>query len=210
MALHLVGSLRQPQDVRQKQADLLLDHVRVVAHPDVLDHRLHGLDVPTEFFAAAKDTPTPLLHGATPREAYIAYSDRLHALYGPTVLSDIMIQRLKQLTASTHLVLMDGGLAVEVLPVLENIGLKQSAVVRLHRPGKDFRGDIRGYIDHPGGNNVDLRNAGSIEDLDRLVVRGFEVYPHLKARINNLSLVGFKTRGLQVQQRECFPSSLRA
>lgn len=162
-------------------------------------HKLHGLDVPTDFFENTKDVPLEVFHGATPREAYIAYSERLHKLHGPTVLTDILLNRLSNLAPTQKLALVDAGIPEEVRPILAADTVTNSCVIRIHRPGKTFAGDIRSYLDHPEGRNVDLYNNGSTENLRSALRQGFKDNRFLRESLNGAGLTVLRPQALQTR-----------
>lgn len=93
-----------------------------------------------------KDAPHDLLHGRTPREVAIRYSEGFcKPLYGNDYFGRCAVDRLKGLALDYPLMIFtDSGFAQEADSVVKHLG--KPNVMRLHltRPGCTFQGDSRG------------------------------------------------------------------
>lgn len=126
-------------------------------------HRAFGLQVPTDHFESRKDQPCDEFFGRTPREVYIAYSERfLKPLYGPGIFGRMLVETLKGMEASgVRLVAVtDSGFREEAEEVLRVF--PEALLIRLHRDGTSFMGDSRSYI-QLGIEAIDMQNA-AVED----------------------------------------------
>lgn len=121
-------------------------------------HRAFGLTVPTNHFERRKDVPAAEFLMETPRNVYIAFSERfMKPLYGPGVFGRMLVTTLRSMAeAGCGLAaITDSGFreeADEVLKVFPN-----ALLIRLHREGCDFRKDSRSHIQLPI-ESVDMRN----------------------------------------------------
>lgn len=110
------------------------------------------------------------------RQAQIDLSERfLKPLYGPDVFGRIAAWHLEALLAGRApplVTVSDSGFAAEIEPLLSMIPPQRTVLFRLNRPGCDFKGDSRSYLDltHLGVHQIDLMNCHSIDDLERNAV----------------------------------------
>ena len=120
---------------------------------------IKGEPLPHDYFEAAKDEPQECFLGLTPREAYIAVSERLFKpLYGQQVFGRLLAQQLEGDLA----IITDSGFAPEAEPIVEKFGAENCLLARIHRAGYDFSSDSRSYIDlsHLGVPCLDIQNDG--------------------------------------------------
>ncbi len=97
-----------------------------------------------------KDKPHPRLFGHTLREAQIYLSEKhMKPLYGKHVFGELLENDIKSLVQEGEdiFLISDSGFETEASRLINTFGASQVSLVRLHREGKDFRNDSRGYID---------------------------------------------------------------
>lgn len=121
-----------------------------------------------------KEVPCSECFGMSPREAMIWFSEEvMKPKFGPQVFGDLAVKQMRAeaLTASFYdsfcvYIFSDSGFEAEVARVVEYVGKENALLVNLHRPGCDFKGDSRGYLDGKrlGVANMTVANDGTIED----------------------------------------------
>ncbi len=157
--------------------------VYVTKMAKALKERTHGLynlfvsgswePLRHDFFEDCKDKPSDFFMGITPREAYIAVSERLmKPLHGARVWGDLLVEDIALHGNDSDLVVVtDSGFADEALPVIERYGACNVSLVRLSRPGTSFQGDSRSYINLPVYTHM-IDNDGTMTQLaEKLVDR---------------------------------------
>lgn len=135
-------------------------------------HALFGLtNVSPAAFESVKDEARPEFFGMTPREAYITVSERMvKPVFGHQHFGRVLVERIKQLRHARVAVVTDSGFAAEAMPLIEAFGADRVLLLHLHRPGYDFEGDSRGYIDLPGVRTIEVQNTGTETNFGMLVV----------------------------------------
>lgn len=123
-----------------------------------------------------KDVPHPRLHGRTPRQVAIAYSERFCKplfgidYFGREALSEIT--RMAKNGANTF-VFTDSGFRVEAEPLLEAFGPQSIRLVHISRKGTSFEGDSRSHWSHPNIGEILFENAGdTISSLHADLISG--------------------------------------
>lgn len=125
-------------------------------------HQAFGLNVPTMHFDKMKDVPRPEFFGETPRNIYIAFSERfMKPLFGQGVFGRMLVKTLMGMAeAGIKLAaITDSGFteeADEILKVFPN-----TLLLRLHRKGCTFQGDSRSHI-QLGIESVDMHNDDAL------------------------------------------------
>ena len=139
------------------------------------------------YFEELKNERLPQFFGFTPRECYIALSEKFaKPNYGSGFFGRLMIKGMEALNCfgspNTFVAISDSGFEPELRPVLEHSGQDDHfLLVRMHRDGKDFTGDSRGYVQLRREDElplegkepeylsrlkeVDLINNGTLEEL---------------------------------------------
>ena len=110
-------------------------------HLKIATHAAYGLyDTPFNYFESVKDQPLDVFFGLTPRQAYIAHSEKyMKVLHGNLVFGDLWLTGAKGITpTSNFLTVPDSGFAPEALPGIEHFGAKNCTLIRMHRPGHDY------------------------------------------------------------------------
>ena len=119
-----------------------------------------------DLFEDAKESPMPMFMDLTPREAYIAVSERLFKpLFGEEVFGMILADNMKRQPGVPLWVVTDSGFAPEAQPIIRTFGADNCTLVRMHRDGCDFAADSRSYIELPDVHTIDLHNNGALKDL---------------------------------------------
>jgi hypothetical protein len=161
---------------QQASMDLVW-HIKFAHSLKVMTHRLYNVPNPEDVtqFELIKDTPNyQYFYGLSPREAYIQVSE---TYIKPTHGNDFFGVRLVELMKDIKLkslvrcfVSSDGGLLEELYPVIEHCGSENILVIKIVRPGYDFKGDSRSYynkdlLELEGIKLVVLQNRGTLEDF---------------------------------------------
>jgi hypothetical protein len=138
----------------------------------VMTHNLYGIECETEQFDPIKDDPNDAFYGATPRQAYIAVSERLmKPLHGSDFFGERLADDVEDFYFDKDLVVVtDSGFKEEAEVLVRRFGRDAVYLVRLSRPGTDFSGDSRSYVDLdlPDGHVMVIRNEGPIEEMPYL------------------------------------------
>jgi hypothetical protein len=110
-----------------------------------------------------KDTPNPVLNGYSVREALIALAEtHVKPIYGKDIYGRWLLHRVTGMNPIPHFVVVDDcGFQEEVDGLVGN-NTRNRILVRVERPGYDFRGDSRGYLNDP---NASIINSDTIENL---------------------------------------------
>jgi hypothetical protein len=129
---------------------------------------------PDDFYALydnreKKELPTCKLNGLSPREAMIFVSEMVvKPNYGAEYFGMIAAEYL-QLGLN---VFSDGGFPEELTPVLDECN-GAMLIVQLHRPGYDYEGDSRSYIDEFYG--VPIIKLHNDQGLDILMLKIYNI-----------------------------------
>lgn len=100
-------------------------------------------------FELTKDEPTDFFFGASPREFYIDIAEYVKRRYTQEFFGYVFLRRFRwkgyEHTGNIY-VISDCGFKEELLPLKQFFGEENMALIRIHREGKGFEGDSRGYI----------------------------------------------------------------
>lgn len=122
---------------------LLLDGVGRIVKEQT--HLAYGLDVPFDFFEDRKDESCEEFGGATPRQAYIYYSERVaKPRYGEGYFGTLLGEQLLRSPFDCY-VITDSGFAAEARALGNVLAPDRIVVAEIHRPGCDFRNDARSH-----------------------------------------------------------------
>jgi hypothetical protein len=154
--------------------------VHVAKFAKVLKERTHALyglfgadskPLPHDAFESVKDCEHDEFLGATPRQAYIAVSEKLmKPLHGDAVFGLMLLQELESNAADADLIVVtDSGFAAEAVPLVESFGAENTVLMRIHRTGCDFNGDSRSLIALDGVRTVDVHNCTTLEMFEAAV-----------------------------------------
>lgn len=92
-----------------------------------------------------KDTATDALGGMTYRQLQIDFFKFMQERFGEAILGKIALRSMDNLIFTTC-VISDTGRHQEVIPLINKFGKNSIGLIELTRPGCDFDGDIRNYI----------------------------------------------------------------
>lgn len=124
-----------------------------------------------DMLTANKDLVHPKLHGRTPREVAIAYSEKFcKPLFGQGFFGKQAAEALSGVGKGGIAFFTDSGFASEAEVLVDALGQGNVLQVRIARPGCDFRIDSRSYWSSPRIGHIDFENAGhSLVDLRKSV-----------------------------------------
>lgn len=89
-----------------------------------------------------KDVPLEMFHGATYRRAQIDLFLMLKDTYGPEILGELAVRRMKDMAAG-HVIISDAGRDDEIIPLMDKYGSKAIYFLFVSRPGCMFTNDVR-------------------------------------------------------------------
>jgi hypothetical protein len=116
-----------------------------------------------------KEQPTDMLCGHSPRSAMIWLSEEvMKPTYGINIFGHLAVNQLRDMAADV--IFSDCGFTHELEPLEEHLGSRNMLIVRLHRPGKTFAGDSRGYIVATAIPTIDIHNDSHLDRLEELLV----------------------------------------
>lgn len=129
-----------------------------------------GTVCPHDFFENCKDQPHPEFHGATPRQVYIAMSERMmKPLHGPGIFGKMLLEKHLWMcgTNGAILVVTDSGFREEAEVLVERFGAANTTIVQLEREGCTFENDSRDYVylAHLRVEVARIANNGTIDQL---------------------------------------------
>lgn len=134
-------------------------------------HAAYGLHVGTNYFEMVKDEPQDCFFGLTPRQAYIAHSEKyMKPMHGKNVYGKIFVNRLREMWEVPLIVTPDSGFVDEATPVIAELGPDHILLIRLHREGCNFERDSRGYLDLPSVRTINIENRDDKATFQTIVV----------------------------------------
>ncbi|MEK7862876.1 MAG: hypothetical protein AAB295_06380 [Chloroflexota bacterium] len=168
-----------------KIAERLLSSVRICKFAKVLKERTHALyglgRTPHDWYEGTKDEPHSEFLGLTPRQAYIAVAETyLKVQHGQRVFGEMLKRELieaDQLDPFNLLhVVTDSGFRHEAEVLVEHFGADRCALLRVKRPGYDFKKDSRGYIDLSdlGVRCISFHDCSDLKQLEQIAVLAFK------------------------------------
>ena len=144
-------------------------------------HKLLGLEGTLEELEPLKELPIKFLvkEGYAPaidtgaisnenremtlRQFYIHVSENMmKPTFGTDVFGRSAVENLRQCHPMIATV-SDAGFVGEALPIIEYFGQDRVCLIKIHRAGKSFAGDSRGYIDLPVKYSMDIHNDGDLD-----------------------------------------------
>lgn len=174
-----------------KIAGLYLPDVQVAKFAKALKERTHALyglywpheggdqgPLPHDSFDAVKDQPRDEFMGLTPRQAYIAVSETyMKVQHGQRIWGEILKRELLDQCGPPGqlFVITDSGFRPEAEVIVEAFGADRCALLRVSRPGHDFKNDSRGYVDLSdlGVRCISLPDCSDLSQLERAAVTAF-------------------------------------
>lgn len=144
-------------------------------------HRLYGIQPGghpwhgAEQFENSKDIPNDKFFGLTPRQAYIAVSEKLmKPMHGKDIFGKLLANSMAANAGIEDLsIITDSGFVEEAQVLIDRFGVDNVVLVQLHREGFDFSNDSRSYIKLPVRTiEADLGpNLSKLEEIADLCFR---------------------------------------
>lgn len=166
--IFLNGPPRCGKDTLAGHIARTLPGFKVVKFAAILKERTHALygrpDLPHDYFEEIKDTANALFLGLTPRDAYIAVSEKLlKPIHGKSVFGKLLLTQMKlEPETPRAFIISDSGFSQEAFPIFSHFGERQCVLIRIHAEerGCTFEKDSRSYIQLPF-TSFDLNNNGT-------------------------------------------------
>lgn len=141
-----------------------------------MTHRAYGLgELRHDFYDDVKDVASKDFRGVTPRQAYIAMSEKfVKPLHGSDYFGRVLAEAMRKYDEAKgdySVVVTDTGFGDEAMKVVET--RQKSWLVRIVRPGYNFKNDSRDYINPClfTANNVKQFTLVNDSDIDTLESR---------------------------------------
>ncbi len=150
------------------QVNKFAAQLKVRTHALYLKFDRHGLAFLHDHYEDCKDMPHPDFEGATPREAYIAFSEQyVKPLHGEAQFGRWLLDQIQDTPYETHII-TDSGFVPEAKVLIEAFDAENITLVRIHREGCGFSSDSRSYLELPV-KTIDIVNAGDASFSDLLL-----------------------------------------
>jgi hypothetical protein len=127
-----------------------------------------------------KDSPIPLLGNKSYRNWQQDFSEKfMKPLYGVPIFSKLFLLRLEQYIdmyppsdyVEPVIVVSDCGFQIEMDTIAQEFPTEDVLLLRLHRPGFDFTGDTREFVEPRGLTRlVEIKNDGTIPAFESMVL----------------------------------------
>lgn len=118
-------------------------------------------DAQIAYLEAKKTEPDELLFHNSYVDVQISMSEYwAKDKFGMRVFGKLALREIQK-SPSKIFVCSDSGFDYEAAPLLPYFGISNVLLVRLHREGKTFAGDSRGYIELPGVRTLEMSNDSS-------------------------------------------------
>lgn len=146
-------------------------HLKIMVHTIYLGREGAALD--PNHFDAIKDEPQAILDGASWRQSYIYYSEKvIKSLHGTRWFGQQLLN-VAHRSGSSTIIVPDSGFVPEAEVIIEEVGADKVTLAHFHRPGRTYAGDSRTYIDlTPHGIlGINLRNDGTLEEWNEKCLR---------------------------------------
>ena len=113
-----------------------------------------------------KEVPTDRLFGRSPRQHLIYVAEEvIKPHFGSSYFGNIIASRL----CEGLNVVSDIGFMEEAIPILEEVGYDNTILIRIHREGRDFSSESRGWLKNICNKEYDIDNNGTLEELFKKV-----------------------------------------
>lgn len=164
-------------------------HIKLAEPLKDATHKLHGIVLGPDYFEGdAKNKPTHMFSGMSPRQAYISMSeDYAKPKFGNDFFGRTAVRRMNAMTAFNCFVFSDCGFVDEIMPIIDMVGVKRLLIIEItaSRNGEvlTFAGDSRDYIAAP--LRMRLREERGQGQADKLNVMSLpndfdpEIFPML-------------------------------
>jgi hypothetical protein len=118
-------------------------------------------DAQVAYLESKKTEPDELLFQNSYVDVQISMSEYwAKDKFGMRVFGKLALREIQK-SPSKIFVCSDSGFDYEAAPLLPYFGISNVLLVRLHREGKTFAGDSRGYIELPGVRTLEMSNDSS-------------------------------------------------
>jgi hypothetical protein len=118
-------------------------------------------DAQVAYLESKKTEPDELLFQNSYVDVQISMSEYwAKDKFGMRVFGKLAFREIQK-SPSKIFVCSDSGFDYEAAPLLPYFGISNVLLVRLHREGKTFAGDSRGYIELPGVRTLEMSNDSS-------------------------------------------------
>jgi hypothetical protein len=127
-------------------------HMKFASPLKAAAHALYGIPMSCEYYEKEfgnewKDEPQVEFYGQTPRSEYIALSEEYaKKRHGQEVFGKVAARRIALEKQANVFLFSDSGFALEAIPIIKLVGVKNVHIIELTRSGCDFSSDSRGYI----------------------------------------------------------------
>ena len=187
--MYIVGFNGPPRSGKDTLAEMLANHmdkhgVTTMIVPESLSLPLREIAYAMTGWQGARDGFTyeafktevfPQLGNRTGRQLMIDVSERfLKAVYGQTIMADLLIARNSRIGPAVLLV-RDCGFQCEVDPLESWVGVNNLYMVQMFREGCDFSDDSREYVYTRGK----MHQVYNDSDLDHLQTEAGRIYGRL-------------------------------
>lgn len=157
--------------------------MKISEHLKKATHALHNVFQPWNYYdrpenAHLKDVPCQEFYGDSPRDAYIAMADFAMGRYGDDFFGWPARRSMRQAQGSMLFLFSDCGFLPELVPVITLATPARTLLIELHREGKDFSKDSRGYISEefrkqfPQARVQRINNPADDKELFRVYCQG--------------------------------------
>lgn len=120
-------------------------------------------------YQTAKDTPTKLLRGHSPRSAMIWLSEAvMKPRFGDDVFGHLAVNQINNTPANTVIV-SDCGFNAEMRALKDAFGASNLLLIHILRPGSNFTGDSREWIIDDNVETLAINNSNTLETLESRV-----------------------------------------
>ncbi len=152
-------------------------------------HALFGLSgMGAAAFEGRKEIGIPEFAGYSPREVYIAMSEKLaKPLWGKDFFGKIFVKQIKFYRKMLRevckddqreivVICSDCGFLEEISPAIEAFGVPNCLLIRIERNGCDFKSDSRAYVHgrDAGIEDFVVQNNGTYYALSKQLVNGLK------------------------------------
>ena len=116
-------------------------------------------------------------HGEmTLRQFYIHMSENvIKPMFGEDYFGRLAVENLRQ-CHHTIATVSDSGFADEAAPVIDYFGKDRICLVKLFRPGTNFGGDSRSYVNLDVGTVLEIQNDQNVEEFSNRLWRKLKKY----------------------------------
>lgn len=125
-------------------------------------HVLLGNEYGEDEFEDEKDTPSPYFFNVSPRKFYIELAEHVKKVFTQEFFGYVFLRRYRWKgyeQRDSILIVSDCGFNEELEPLKRFFDPTELCLVRIHREGKDYSKDSRGYIRNAVDKEYDVFNV---------------------------------------------------